>query len=103
MQLVQLFLPLYDNAGRVFPKAMVDAVRAELAERFGGVTAYVRSPAVGAWEDDDGVVRRDDVVLVEVMCDALEREWWRAFARRLAERFAQEEILVRALGVERLA
>ena len=102
MHLVQLFLPLYDNAGRVFPRAMFDAVRAQLAERFGGVTAYVRSPAVGAWEDDEGVIRRDDVILVEVMCEALERAWWGAFATELAGRFAQEEILVRALAVETL-
>ena len=47
MQLLQLFLPIYDREGRPFPKAMFDAVRAELAERHGGVTAYLRSPAVG--------------------------------------------------------
>ena len=102
MHLVQLFLPLYDNDGRVFPKAMFDEVRGQLAARFGGVTAYLRSPAVGAWEDDSGVVRRDDVILVEVMCEALERGWWKAFAASLAERFAQEEILVRARGAETL-
>ena len=102
MHLVQLFLPLYDNAGTVFPKPMFDAVRVQLAERFGGVTVYVRSPAVGAWEDEQGVLRRDDVILVEVMCETLERDWWRAYADELAGRFAQEEILVRAMGVESL-
>ena len=102
MQLLQLFLPLYDNAGQVFPRSKFDAVRAQLAERFGGVTAYVRSPAVGAWEDEQGVLRRDDVILVEVMCDTLDRAWWKAFAAELAKRFAQEEILVRALAVETL-
>ena len=47
MHLVQLFLPAYGADNRPFPKAMFDAVRAELAARFGGVTAYLRSPAVG--------------------------------------------------------
>src|SRR5690606_21453973 len=52
MHLVQLFLPLYDAGGRRFPRALFDAVRAELTEHFGGVTAFSRAPATGLWEDD---------------------------------------------------
>lgn len=48
MHLIQLFLPLYDNDGQAFAKPLFDTVRGELTERFGGVTAFVRSPAVGA-------------------------------------------------------
>ena len=102
MPLVQLFLPLYDPQGRAFGRERFDAVRAELTERFGGVTAFVRSPAVGAWEDDAGEVQRDDVYLFEVMCDDLDRGWWTAYRDDLARRFAQDEILLRALPVERL-
>ena len=67
MHLVQLFLPLYDAGGRRFPRALFDAVRAELTGHFGGVTAFSRAPATGLWEDDDGDVQRDEVVLVAVM------------------------------------
>ena len=45
MFLLQLFLPVYEASGKPFPKAMFDAVRAELAGRFGGCTAYLRSPS----------------------------------------------------------
>ena len=44
MKLVQIFLPLYDNNGQKFPARMYAAERATLVERFGGVTAYMRSP-----------------------------------------------------------
>lgn len=102
MHLIQLFLPLYDDAGAPLPKAEFDAVRAELTERFGGVTAFVRAPAVGLWEDDGGRVQRDDVVLLEVMAGHIDRAWWSAWRTRLETRFRQDEVLVRATAVERL-
>ena len=102
MQLVQLFLPVYDASRKAFPKGMFDAVRAELAERHGGVTAYLRSPAVGLWEDHDGDCVRDDVLLFEVMVETIDRTWWSAYRRALEQRFAQDEILLRATAVERL-
>ena len=100
--LVELFLPLYGNDGRAFPKALVDRVREELVDRYGGVTAFVRSPAVGLWEDEDGDVSRDDVILFEVMAEALDRDWWAQYRRELERRFEQDEILIRATRVERL-
>jgi hypothetical protein len=102
MHRVQLFLPLADDDGQRFPKAAFDAVRDELAERHGGVTAFVRAPAIGVWEDTDGHVERDDVVLFEVMVEPLDREQWSSLARELARRFRQDEVLVRALPIERL-
>lgn len=102
MHLVQLFLPVYDNDGRPFPKARFDAVRTELADAFGGVTAFMRSPAVGLWEDDDGDVCRDDVMLFEVMVDTLDRAWWRGYRGTLEQRFQQDEVMLRASAVERL-
>ena len=97
MHLVQLFLPLRDNARTPFPPALFARVRTELTDAFGGVTAYQRTPATGLWEDGDDSVCRDDLVLVEVMVESLERDWWRRYAGELAARFRQEEILVRAL------
>ena len=102
MHLLQLLLPVYDAGHAPFPRAMFDAVRSELAERFGGVTAYLRSPAVGLWEDEEGDCVRDDVLLLEVMVDALDREWWVAYRKELETRFAQDRILLRATAVELL-
>lgn len=102
MHLIQLFLPLYDNAGQAFPGASFETVRTELTEVFGGVTAFVRAPAVGVWEDEGGAVQRDDVVLVEVMVPQLDHGWWARYRQELEQRFAQQEILVRAMAIERL-
>lgn len=102
MHLVQLLLPLRDNEGRPFPREMLDEVRHALTERFGGVTAHLRAPATGAWKDDDGDVARDDVVIVEVMADEMDRAWWADYRRALEARFRQDEIVVRATPVERL-
>lgn len=102
MHLIQLFLPLRDNDGKPFPRGSYDAVRAELTDLFGGVTAFVRSPAVGLWEDDGGAVQRDDVVLLEVMADHVDHGWWVSYRKGLERRFRQDEVLVRATRVERL-
>jgi hypothetical protein len=102
MHLVQLLLPLRDNEGRPFPRAMLDEVRHDLTERFGGVTAHLRAPAAGAWKDDDGDVARDDVVIVEVMAEEVDRVWWADYRRTLESRFRQDEIVIRATPMERL-
>ncbi|MDH5834831.1 hypothetical protein [Luteimonas kalidii] len=102
MHLIQLFLPLYDNDGKPFAKAALAAVHVELADRFGGVTAFARSPAVGAWEDDGGRVRRDEVVLFEVMTPHVDHGWWATYRDELERRFRQDEILIRASAMERL-
>ena len=100
MHLVQLFLPLRDNDGAAFPPGSFDAVRRELTEAYGGVTAYQRAPATGLWEDPGEEVHRDDLVLFEVMLEALDRAWWKRYALALAGRFRQERVLVRALPCE---
>lgn len=102
MHLVQLLLPLHDNTRRLFPRELFDDVRREMTERFGGVTAYVRSPAEGAWQDAEGKVLSDEVIIVEVMCNDLDRSFWSAYRQKLAQRFAQEEVVVRAMPFEPL-
>ena len=102
MQLVQILLPLRRRDGTPIPRATFDHTRALLTERFGGATAFTRSPAVGTWVDPEGDVEKDDIVTVEVLCDSLDRVWWKSFARSLESDFDQDEILIRALPVERL-
>lgn len=102
MHLVQLLLPLRDNEGAPFPREMLDGVRHHLTDRFGGVTAHLRAPATGAWKDDDGDVARDDVVILEVMAEELDRAWWAKYRGELESRFRQDEIVIRATPIERL-
>ncbi len=102
MHLVQLLLPVYDPSGARFPQSYYDAVAHELTERFGGLTAYVRAPAAGLWQEETGRTRRDDIVVYEVMVEALEPAWWAAYRASLERRFAQEELVVRAQEMRRL-
>ena len=102
MYLVQLLLPLYDNQKQPFSREAFERVRHELTESFGGVTAFVRSPAVGLWKENEEDTRRDDVVMFEVMADDLDQGWWADYRRRLEQEFRQDELIVRALQVTKL-
>ena len=99
MYLVQMLLPLRDNEGRPFPAAPYAQLRAELVDRFGGVTCWQRAPASGLWEDEEGR-QRDDLVLFEVMVESLDRDWWRACKARLERALRQDQLLVRVLPCE---
>jgi len=47
LKLVQIFLPLYDSAGKRLSKALYSRERDRLVERYGGLTAHMQSPAQG--------------------------------------------------------
>lgn len=101
VHLIEILLPLYDNDGRRFGAEAFGEVRRELVDRFGGLTAFTRSPAEGLWEDE-GEVTRDEIVIFEVMADEIDRGWWSGFRHELERRFRQDEIVVRARQAERL-
>ena len=99
--LIQILLPIHARDGTPLPNDMFARVRAELTERFGGVTAYSRSPATGLWKrEEDDAIERDQVIMVEVVTDAFDREWWQNYREQLEVRFGQEEVHARALVVE---
>ena len=100
--LVTLLLPLSDNEGAEFSRDQFAQVRRELTETFGGVTAHFQAPAEGVWEDDAGHVRRDRIVVIEVMTASLDRAWWARYRKQLEQRFRQDTIVIRASGIETL-
>lgn len=102
MYIVQLFLPLKNNEQRPFAPAAFDLVRNELTEQFGGVTAFRRAPAEGMWQDPHGAVSRDEMVILEVMTEQLDRAWWTRYKQELTARFQQEELIIRATAMESL-
>jgi hypothetical protein len=102
MHLIQLLLPLHDNSKEKFPQDYFSNVRKDLTDRFGGVTAFLRSPAVGLWKEGNDEVSRDEVVMFEVMSPGLDTEWWSGYRTKLQERFRQEEVLVWASNVTKL-
>jgi hypothetical protein len=99
--LVQILLPAYDNAGRPFPTEHYNDVRTKLTDRFGGLTSYSRAPAEGLW-DSGSTVRRDDIVVVEVMVESLDRTWWKNYRIELEQLFRQDQMVIRAQAYEAL-
>jgi len=93
--LVQILLPLADNHGNAFSQEAFAAIQTELSDRFGGLTAYTRAPARGIWNKGAGRAK-DDIVVIEVMVESIDADWWKAFKARLERELRQEEIVVRA-------
>src|SRR4051812_43275569 len=99
--LVQVLLPVCDNSGQRFPNTDYNKVRDVLTEAFGGLTAYTRAPAEGLW-DSGRTLKRDDVVVLEVMTETLDRAWWSEYRRELERLFRQDHMVVRAQAYEAL-
>jgi hypothetical protein len=95
MYLIQILLPLFDNGGKPFPQHQYEQVRDELAENFGGITTYVRSPAKGLWKESGTQTVHDDIVIYEVMTELLDRSWWLTYREELAVRFRQDVLIMR--------
>ena len=102
MHLVQILLPTRKQSGKPITRDSFDYVRTVLTERYGGATAWSRSPAKGTWVDPAGDVETDEIVMVEVMCSSLDRVWWVSWCRELETLFDQEEIVIRATPCERI-
>jgi hypothetical protein len=102
MFLVQLLLPLYDNEGRRVPRERFAQLRDELTQRFGGVTAFFRSPAQGTWKEESGAIDLDEIVMCEVMVGTIDRAWWADYRKTLEQRFGQRELIARCTEIERL-
>lgn len=102
MHLVQILLPVADNDGKSFPPGHFETVREVLTKRFGGLTAFTRAPAEGLWRSAPETTSRDDIVVLEVMAETMDREWWSAYKRELETHFRQREIVVRAQEIELL-
>jgi hypothetical protein len=102
MHLIQLFLPMYDNDGAEIPRALFRQVRDELVERFGGLTAHSRAPLSGLWREPEGETVKDDLVVYEVMADAIDEAWWGNYQQTLEQQFRQESIVIRAQPIRLL-
>jgi len=100
MYLIQMLLPVGSNA--VDTATGLNRTQRELIDRFGGVTAYLQTPAKGQWADVNGTTTVDRVFLVEVVANEFDKHWWREYANALATRFGQDVMHIRALRIELL-
>ena len=100
MVLIQTLLPVSASRPDSEADERVRETRRELVDAFGGMTAYLQTPAQGVWTSPDGERERDAMVLVEIVTEHFDRSWWQAYAQKLAARFHQDVIHVRALAVD---
>src|SRR3954463_4134767 len=98
MQLIEIFLPLSDNQGKRFAAETYAGVRKQLTEKFGGLTAFSRSPAEGV-DTGQGRERHDDLVVFEVMTEEIDQGWWTSYREKLETTFRQDRILIRSSEV----
>lgn len=102
MKLIQIYIPLCDPNGIPFPDGYFGEMQQVLTERFGGLTIYKRSPAVGLWKASEGSVVKDEIVIFEVMADHLDTDFWTDYKVKLTKRFEQDELLIRCQEVQLL-
>ncbi|HEV7620909.1 MAG TPA: hypothetical protein VGO09_04215 [Flavisolibacter sp.] len=76
-------------------------MRKQLLEKFGGVTFYRNSPAEGLW-DDGNKTNFDVIIIVEVMINNLNNEWWKIYRQELESVFEQEKIIIRSFAFTEL-
>jgi hypothetical protein len=94
MHLIQILLPVCDNKGRPFPRNHFARTKAQLTGRFDGLTAYSQSPADGLWKRGKGI-KRDQIVVYEVMARSIDKSWWRNYRTALEKLFKQESVVIR--------
>ena len=98
MRLIEIFLPLSNNSGTRFADQYYRDVRKTLTNKFGGLTAFTRSPAEGT-EKAQGTERSDELIVFEVMVEKIDRDWWLDYRGELEAKFQQDRILIRASNV----
>ena len=101
MFVVEVFLPLCDDAGWGIGNAKVIEVRRQLFDKFGGLTVKPRSPAQG-YRREGTLPAKDDLVVLEVTVPELDSAWWDAFKTDLEQQFRQRDIQIRATELARL-
>lgn len=97
VHVIQLVLPLYDEAAAATPADhRHDIVKAELTRHFGAVMTYTRSLCEGRWQKG-GHGNRNAMVIYEVMSQLMDAQWWNWYQKALKARFRQVEVLIREL------
>lgn len=96
---IQIFLPLKATPA---PPGAASRLRQQLTEKFGGVTAFTRSPARGAWRNPENTVEMDDIVVIETMADSIDHAFWRQLRADLMRELDERDILIRAHEVQKI-
>jgi hypothetical protein len=95
LDIVEFFLPIDRGDGSEVSVDDLGRILVHLTNQFGGATAFTRSPAAGLWQQGASV-EHDRVVIIEVIVDAIDEQWWTDYRMALEQDFSQERILIRA-------
>ncbi len=101
MFLVEIFIPRSVLEAEPNRK-QVEQLKVEFTNKFGGVTSYLRASADGLWVNGEGKIERDEIGVLEVMVEKIDKDWWRQLRKRLEMDMKQEQILIRSRAVELL-
>jgi hypothetical protein len=101
MYLVEILLPLTDADKRAFPPERFEGLARTLTEKFGGMTSFTRTPAEGRWKTGAST-EHDDIAVIEVMTESIDKRWWKNLRQRLEQDFNQAEIIIRCHKIEKI-
>jgi hypothetical protein len=99
--LVQILLPKETGSGEPISQKFFEDLLKELTREFGGATSFLRASGQGLWRDGSAT-ERDNIAVVEVMTEHLDKEFWRSLRKRLEAELRQEEIIIRAQEIVQL-
>jgi hypothetical protein len=96
----EILLPLKFNDGESVSDELIGTTLLELRERFGAISSETQT-IHGTWSHL-GQVYRDDLVrvFVDVVDDAVAREFFQEFKEQLKQRFQQLEIWITTYPVD---
>ena len=99
-QRIEILLPVYDNEGIALPTIEFAWVREILANAFGGVTFFPPPASRRIVEAGRRKSKRDQIVVIAVLVENMDRSWWERFRGDLERRFRQKVVVVTATTVE---
>lgn len=101
MYLIEILLPLADNEHQSFKPEYFEEVQHHLTQKFGGLTAFTRTPAEGLWKQDKGrKTQRDDIIIFEVLTPTFKKGWWQDYKEELKITFRQKDIIIKVMKID---
>ncbi|RFS17727.1 hypothetical protein [Emticicia sp. C21] len=101
MYQIEILLPLADNKDKPFKSEYFEQVQQHLTEKFGGLTAFTRTPAEGLWKQSKGSkATHDDIIIFEVLTPTIKKGWWQDYKEELKVIFRQEDIIIKVMKME---
>jgi hypothetical protein len=98
---VEILLPKANGHGEPVRSEWFEHLTDELAQKFGGVTSFLRTPGRGLWHSGSEI-ERDAIAIIEVMTDTIDGDYWGSLKGRLEEELFQREIVIRSHEISQL-